>query len=434
MIPTLIISVITFILIALSIIFLPKIKLGKFYIDTYWIISLLGALILLIANLAPAGEVWSALTSSAAINPIKILVLFFSMTLMSILLDEFGLFAYLAQVTIKKAKSSQHVLFLIIYMVTGFLTIFTSNDIVILTFTPFICLFARKANVNPLPYLIGEFVAANTYSLMFMTGNPTNIYLATSAEISFIEYFKIMIIPTLFAGIAELLVLFALFHKTLKKPIEVKEEECHLENKVDVIIGVIHLIVCLIFLIISNYITIEMRLICLICATSLLIATLIMRIITKKNWKFFGESFKRLPYPLIIFFISMCIIVVALNSQGISNKIAEFLNIGPTITMYGFSSLICSNFINNIPMSILYSSLVTSLNGLNYYQAVYATIIGSNIGAFLTPIGALAGIMFSSLLNKYEYKLSFLNFVKYGILIALPTISAALVGLFIVLH
>ena len=70
------------------------------------------------------------------------------------------------------------------------LTIFTSNDIVILTFTPFICYFSKNAKINPIPYLVAEFAAANTYSMMLIIGNPTNIYLATSASIDFISYFN----------------------------------------------------------------------------------------------------------------------------------------------------------------------------------------------------------------------------------------------------
>ena len=53
MIPTIIISVITFILITLSILFFPVIKIGKIKLGTYWIIALLGALILLIFSFAP---------------------------------------------------------------------------------------------------------------------------------------------------------------------------------------------------------------------------------------------------------------------------------------------------------------------------------------------------------------------------------------------
>ncbi len=87
MIATIIISVITFLGITLSTLFFPRIKLGKFYIDTYWIIALLGALILVVTTLCPFEEIKNSWTSSNAINPLKILVLFFSMTILSIFLD-----------------------------------------------------------------------------------------------------------------------------------------------------------------------------------------------------------------------------------------------------------------------------------------------------------------------------------------------------------
>ena len=103
MIATIIISVFTFLGITLSTLFFPRIKLGKFYIDTYWIIALLGAVILVITTLCPIKEIGASWTSSAAINPLKILVLFFSMTILSIFLDEVGLFRYLACFAVKHA-------------------------------------------------------------------------------------------------------------------------------------------------------------------------------------------------------------------------------------------------------------------------------------------------------------------------------------------
>ena len=312
------------------------------------------------------------------------------------------------------------------------LTIFTSNDVVILTFTLFICFFCKRTHINPLPYLIAEFAAANTWSLTLMIGNPTNIFLATSAGIDFLEYVKVMILPTIGAGLVELLILFLVFHHRLKEKIVVTdEEEVKVENKPLLIIGIIHLLVCLIFLIIASYINVEMWAISMICALSLTLCTVIVCLITKKDWAFLPSAAKRLPYALIPFFLSMFVIVVALNQQGISAKIAEIFGNNATVWVYGYTSMLASNVINNIPMSILYSNLCSTLSGHNYYLAVYASIIGSNLGAFLTPMGALAGIMFINLLNEHDVKFSFLGFVNYGFVIALPTISAALLILFL---
>lgn len=423
MIPTIIIASITFIAVTLSILFLPKIKIGRFSISTYWLIALTGAIILLATSLAPIKEVFTELTSNTPINPIKIIILFFSMTCLSIFLDEVGLFKFLANFAAKKAKNNQFALFTIFYVLTATLTIFTSNDIVILTFTPFICFFCKNSKINPIPYLVAEFSAANTWSLMLLIGNPTNIYLATSANIGFFDYFKIMALPTLCAGLIEYGVLLLIFFRKLRTPLQINEEEVHIENKVALFVGLVHLLTCLVFLIISSYIKVEMWLISLICASSLLLFTLIMCLVTKKNWNYLTGSLKKLPYPLIPFFLSMFVVVVALNYQGISEKIMELLSHTNTIWTYGFSSFFVSNLINNIPMSILYSNMCSN------NMAVYASIVGSNIGAFLTPTGALAGIMFTNLVNSHETKYSFLDFIKYGAVISIPIITVALLTL-----
>ena len=182
MIATIIIAGLTFIGITLSILLFPHIKIKHITIDTYWLIALLGAIILVCTTLCPIGEIGASWASKTAVNPIKILILFFSMTILSIYLDELGLFKHLASVAVNKAKGHQNVLFFILYFLVAILTIFTSNDIVILTFTPFICFFCKHAKIKALPYLIAEFAAANTWSMMFIIGNPTNIYLATAAN------------------------------------------------------------------------------------------------------------------------------------------------------------------------------------------------------------------------------------------------------------
>ena len=275
MIPTLIIAISTFVLVILSILFFPVIRIKKIKIDTYWIIALIGAIILLCFSYAPIKEVFNQLTSNNAINPIKILVLFFSMTSISIFLDELGLFKYLASLASKHAKGNQYVLFIILYALTSILTIFTSNDVVILTLTPFICFFAKRSKINPIPYLVSEFVAANTWSLMLVIGNPTNIYLATSNGISFVDYFKVMAIPTIVSGLVELGLLLLLFRKHLKQPLINNELTYHIEDKIALIVGVVDLSICLVFLVISSYIGLEMWIISLICAISFLIFMLI---------------------------------------------------------------------------------------------------------------------------------------------------------------
>lgn len=425
MIATIVISIVTFILVILSILLFPHIRIGRFKLDTYWIIALLGAVILLSFRFAVVEDVGNQLVNNNSINPIKILILFFSMTIISVILDELGLFRFLASIASSKAKENQYVLFLLLYLLTSVLTVFTSNDVVILTLTPFICFFAKRSKINPIPYLVAEFVAANTWSLMLLIGNPTNIYLATSSNISFISYFKVMAIPTIVGGLVELGILLLVFRKSLKQPLQSNELIYHLDDKVPVIVGLVDLFICLFFFVISNYIHLEMWIISAICAGFLVLFMLIYSIFVKSNIIHVKETFLRLPYQLIPFFLSMFVIVVALNTQGISKAIGDFLGSNNTIWVYGYSSFFASNLINNIPMSILFADLVSTLDS-GYLQGAYASIVGSNIGAFLTPIGALAGIMFSSLVSKNNIKFNFIDFIKYGFIVSIPTISVIL--------
>ena len=285
--------------------------------------------------------------------------------------------------------------------------------------------FLKNKALWPLSYLVGIFISSNTYSMMFIIGNPTNIYLATSQSIDFISYFKIMFIPTILSGLIEFIILILLFRKNLNDKILSREIEKQEYNKFLIIIGLIHLFICLIFLIISSYLNIEMYLISLVSALSLLIISFVYFIVKKIILSKYLDILKRLPFELIPFMLSMFIIVLALNKQNIPSLISNYLNNGNEIINYGISSFLMCNVMNNIPMSVFYASIIN----IGDLKATYSTIIGSNLGAFLTPIGALAGIMFTSLLKKYDVKYTFLDFIKYGVIISIPTLLVALFSL-----
>ncbi len=420
-----VISIITCILMILSIIFYPSIKIKNIKISLYWIICLIGAIILICFQQVDFNDIKNEFINNSSINPLKILILFFSMTFISIFLDEVGFFKLIAIKILSKVNNKQITLFICLYFLVAILTVFTSNDIIVLTFTPFICYFCKNAGINPLPYLVGIFISSNTYSMMFIIGNPTNIYLATSQGIDFISYFKIMFIPTILSGLIEFIILILLFRKNLNDKILSREIGKQEYNKFLIIIGLIHLFICLIFLIISSYLNIEMYLISLISALSLLIISFIYFIVKKIKLSKYLDILKRLPFELIPFMLSMFIIVLALNKQNIPSLISNYLNNGNEIINYGISSFLMCNVMNNIPMSVFYASIIN----IGDLKATYSTIIGSNLGAFLTPIGALAGIMFTSLLKKYDVKYTFIDFIKYGVIISIPTLLVALFSL-----
>ena len=425
----LIICAVTIILMICGILFFPKIKLGKVQINSYWVITLLGAAVALAATKPDMSALFKAFVADTAVNPVKILVLFISMTVLSVFLDELGFFRYLAGVALKHARSGQKKLFVYLYVTVSVLTVFTSNDVIILSFTPFICYFAKHAKINPMPYLAAEFVAANTWSMALIIGNPTNIYLASSYGLDFISYLKISVIPTVLAGTCSFFCLYLIFRKHLSAPIEGESEVEVIHDRFQLWVGIAHLSVCTVLLAVGSYFGLQMWIVSLAAAVSLLIISALTSLVRKTRPRELIGCIKRIPYELIPFILSMFVMIVILDQKGITQYIGEFFGSNHHVLVYGVSSFFAANVLNNIPMSVLYSSVIAEAGaGL---PAVFATVIGSNLGAYFTPVGALAGIMFSSILNRQGLKFGYKDFIKIGVTVALPALAAALSGLYI---
>ena len=411
----------------------PTIKIKNKSFDTFYIPILIVAIILLIFPIFDKSNLFNILFSNSKLNPLKILVLFISISFISITLDEAGFFSYIAVKFINRFKKSQYMLFFSLYFLISILTIFTSNDIVILTFTPFILYFAKRGNINPIPFLIMEFTAANTYSMLLPIGNPTNIYLSSIYDLDFITYISKMIIPTIFVGIASTLILILLFHKELNKKIEVFDDKpIHLKNRFICITSLVHLSLTTILLVISNYINIEMWIISLSFGVSLLIFISIYGI-TKKNHLYISRPIRRLPYTLIPFVLSMFVIIMALESFGVFGYIHDLFENIPNDNLkeivYLISSTISCNLVNNIPMTIAYGSILSNTNNITL---IYASIIGSNLGALLTPVGALAGIMWMRILKQNDVDYGFIKFMKNGSIITVTLLLASALALLII--
>ncbi len=433
MIFTVSVAAITVAAMIISVLFFPKIKIGKKFIDSYWIITLIGAVILVIFK-GDVNKIISALTADTSVNPIKILVIFISMTILSIFLDELGVFRFLAEASLKKAGKSQIKLFITLYLTVSVLTVFTSNDVIILSFTPFICYFARNAKIDPIPYLAAEFVAANTWSMALIIGNPTNIYLCSAFGVDFITYLKTMALPTVTAGGVSLALLILVFGKKLKTPIENQEIETHttLSDKPSLILGVATLSICTIFLAVSSYLKIEMWIVCLSAVAVLFVGVTVISLLRKKVSVPAINSVKRAPWQIIPFVLSMFVMIIILADSGVTEAVYKALGEEHVVLKYGVLSFLSSNVINNIPMSVLFCEILKGLSVASLNGGVFATVIGSNLGAAFTPIGALAGIMFGSILSLHGIKFGYKDFLKIGVTVTLPSLVCSLVALMLV--
>ena len=181
-----------------------------------------------------------------------------------------------------------------------------------------------------------------------------------------------------------------------------------------------------------------MWIITLIGASILFIIELIIAII-KKDYYVVSKTIHRLPLALGVFVLIMFSMTLSLKEAGLLQTIQKgFMQISnqnplQTTILYGVTSALTDNLINNIPMSLAFVNLIDGLDPAILPNALFATIIGSNIGAFLTPIGALAGIMWQGILKRQDIDYSYFAFLKNGIILTTIILIFALLGLIIIL-
>lgn len=412
----------------------PEMKIKGMRFETFFIGVTTAAFVLIALNLVNLKE---AILGDARLNPLGILALFFSMVFISIYLDSTGFFEFCAKIAVRHSGTSARKLFILLYITTSVLTIFTSNDIIILTLTPFIYYLTKRAGLNPVPFLMSEFFSVNTWSMMLYIGNPTNIVISQAFGINFGEYLEWMLIPTIIAGLANFCVLFYLFRNDLSKKIIPENDDFRLKDKIGAIIGFISLTICLITLAFAPDMGIPMWKVSVFFAI-ILAAIILIRSIFDKNSnlkKTLKHVYIHLPFSIIPFVLSLFILVYALKTYGILAGVSSvfekitFNNSFFTVMFFGIVSTIAANILNNIPMTICFTYILMGFSNQLVIPAAFATIIGSNLGANLTPLGALAGIMWLRILKKKDFSMSFQDFMRYGSIVTALSLLPCLIWL-----
>lgn len=163
----------------------------------YSIMPVIGSLLMLAFGSLDGPAILRGIVGDEHIKPYSIAILFMSLAYMSSSLDSTGAFAWLALVITRASKGHGRLLFVLYFALSSVITLFTSNDIVIMTLTPIIMYFSAATGADPIPFLTAEFTAANIWSMAIFIGNPTNIIVADAYNMTFVGYSKWMGLPTI---------------------------------------------------------------------------------------------------------------------------------------------------------------------------------------------------------------------------------------------
>ena len=239
---------------------------ARLRLDFAWA-PVLGCAVLGALRVLSARAVVSGLVGTARIQPYAIVVIFFGLAYISISFDHSGAFEFLALVAIRRSGRSATRLFYAFWLVTSAVTVVASNDVAILTLTPIICHFARKMRVDPVPFLLTEFMAANIWSMTLFIGNPTNIIVGVAYRMSFVGYTLWMGLPAVLCGAAHVLLMHAVMRRHLRAPLDTTVvQDVHpraaIHSREGAVFGCVAVSACILLLIASYWLRVELYTIC----------------------------------------------------------------------------------------------------------------------------------------------------------------------------
>jgi arsenical pump membrane protein len=399
------------------------------YID-YGFAPIIGLIVLFATFSLGFSTIKNGILGSAGVEPYFIIILVMSLAYICISLDYTGFFEYLSLRVVRFSKNSSKRLFLYFFLLTAFLSLFTDNDTVILTMTLITFYMCRSAGINPIPFLFAQFFTVNIFGMTLYIGNPTNIVAAEFYGLSFVDFAKWMILPSVVAAVLCIFLIWIIFRKSIPRKFKLSpiDPSSAIKNRNGALFGSVVLGLTVVFMSLPNSLThATLWEIALFFA----IVMFLHDVISYRSG--ISAISSRIPWEIVPFLIGLFIVIESLASTGWTELFGSQLSkiSGSTITSIfavGFMSSLATGVMNNYPMAIFFvrafqSPSFAALPSTTKLGSTLALIAGSNLGANLTLIGVLAGLMWAKILSDKGHPVSFTQFSKYGFLI-MPIVIA----------
>jgi arsenical pump membrane protein len=370
-----------------------------------WVASILLGIILLTNGLVEFDTIKQVIYEKW-----EIIGLIMSFALMSYGIGKSGYFKYAAYRITESCGGSTTRLTLYLFVLTSTLTLVTSNDIVILVLTPIIIQIAYYAKIkNAKLLLLSQFVAANTLSMGLLIGSPTNIIFGTVLEYDFLNYIGLMIIPTIMAFMISFIIVHYLNQKhsnvdngsgwffDAKYTLPTIDKKQNYTKEMTYWVWSFGFIILLVSIITSTTISLGWTVLGVVFAvvTIYVVSGSPSQRVDHVREHLF-KSVKGLPFQIIPFALIFFAITQELSTGDLGVHIGKWIVSSDSYIITTLKSLLVSgglvNLFNDLPAAAFLSNIIDP-NMAGKDMVSRALLVGLNIGCYVTPVGALAGII-----------------------------------------
>lgn len=394
------------------------------------IIALLGACITIVLGLLAQEKS----LADGSINPyyyanfidFNVIFLLIAMMIIVSITARSGVFNYIALKLLIKTKGNPFGILFCLAFFTAFVSAFLDNVTTVILVMPITFAVASKLEVSPIPFLITEIFASNIGGTATLIGDPPNIIIGSAGNLPFMAFIQNLALPVIVILVIATITMALFFRKSLKSSPEKMKVATEanpkgaITDKHLMIRSFTVLILVILGFIFHDAIDIQTSIIALAGASILLL------------FESPEQIFKDVEWNTIFFFIGLFIIIGGLEASGGIKIMADWIlkitngSQEATSMLVLWASGIISGIIDNIPYTATMAPMISEIEktlGAEYaYPLWWSLSLGACLGGNMTIIGAAANVIVSENAAKYGFKISFMQFFKYGVVITMVSL------------
>ncbi len=367
--------------------------------------ALLGATLMVVSGAMSPEDSYRAIDGDT-------IVLLLGMMLITAELDQTGFFAWASTRVLRHARTPRALLVtLAVASAAG--SALLVNDTVCLFLTPIVVSTCLRANLPLGPYLIVLATSANLGSAATLVGNPQNMLIGAMSDLSFLAFIVAVLPVVLICFLAHLVLALRFF----RAPLAALPDLPTAPSSEPLPRGVPS--VALVFSAVG---------IAFFAGAHLGYAAMAGGVALMLVRRDPHETFRRVDWPLLLFFAGLFIVTGALRETGLVDtlwqSLAPAMRTDTAAGLAGFTATMTlgSNLVSNVPMVVLTGPYLHELGrpDVGYALLAFVTTIAGN----LTLVGSVANIIVAEGAREH-YTLGFGEYLRFG---ALSTVLVLVLG------
>ena len=346
-----------------------------------------------------------------------------------------GFFRWLCMSIAKAVKYQVIPIFITFMIMSAVLAMFIDSITVILFLAAVTLELSQLLEFDPVPMVLAEIFCANLGGSATMCGDPPNIIVGTSLQLTFADFITN---TGVLAGISLILVVIYYYfcfrkelsatgqHTTLK---EYPDPKSAIKDKKSFAVSTVIFLAAVVLLVTH-------------AQTGLTVATIglgiaVVTLLTSNNKM---DVIKGVDYKTLLFFIGLFVVVGGLEQTHILELIAGVIekisggNLYIMVAIIIWISAIASAFVDNIPFAATMVPVIQSLaalNGIDISTLAWGLSMGTDIGGSATPIGASANVVGMSVVAKEGHIIGWGRYCKSAVPATIIVMVVATVGIWL---